>query len=67
MDDCGMRTNKLLAVPTARVARMLAPLAFSTGHQLVRTNEHFRLFGMAEADRGPTDGDRRNRESGDDM
>jgi hypothetical protein len=27
--------DKLMAVPTARVARMLAPLAFSTGHQLV--------------------------------
>ena len=27
--------NKLMAVPTARVARTLAPLTFSTGHQLV--------------------------------
>ena len=26
--------DKLMAVPTARVARMLAPLAFSTGLQL---------------------------------
>jgi hypothetical protein len=31
----------------------------------MRTNEHFRPFGMAEADRGPSD--RRGRESGDDM
>ena len=29
------RRDKLMAVPTARVARKLAPLAFSTGHQLV--------------------------------
>ena len=27
--------DKLMAVPTARVARTLAPLTFSTGHQLV--------------------------------
>ena len=31
----GIYYNKLLAVPTARVARMLAPLAFSTGLSLL--------------------------------